>query len=304
MAKILVIGNSSSGHAAVETLAKNGTHEITVITNEPFGAYYKEFLFDYIAGVKKEKELIVAGEDFYRGNKINLVKNAEVIKLDVKRNRATTKDGAKFPFDYCIIASGTKVLLPDLPGKTKEGVFTWGGLHSAKIIKQRLDITHTVCLLGDTSICRSLADILLAKGKEVKIIANPIPEGFVSNDAVEWIDTLNVSEIIAEGAELRAIKLSNGKAIGTSLVIFTSPMIASTDFLKETDVIRDSGFVVVDNTMRTNCERVFACGSVALIPQMPVVNKDKSAASSEGVLAATTILSVLEGSQSACQPTS
>ncbi|HPT06748.1 MAG TPA: FAD-dependent oxidoreductase [Candidatus Omnitrophota bacterium] len=301
MAKILIIGNSSSGHAAVAALVHKGGHEITVVSGEPFCAYRKELLLEYIAGTKKEKELFIAGDDFYRSNKIALIQDGEVVRLDAKRRRATLKDGAKLAFDYCVIASGTKVPLPDVPGKNKDGVFSWGTLRSAQAIKQRLDITHTACLMGDPLLCKSLAGILRAKSKEVRIIASPVPVDFAADEFVEWIDSLTVSEIIGEGVELRAIKLSNGKAIGTSLVVCTGPRLASTDFLKETDIALASGFVVVDNSMRTNHERVFACGNVACFQQSPVVNKDPSVAGAEGALAVTTILTELEGSQSLCQ---
>ncbi len=304
MGKILVIGNSSSGHAAVEVFAKNGAHEITVVSQEPFCAYDKSLLLEFIGGRKKEKELFLVNDDFYRNNKIALLKDAEVVRFDAKRQRVTLKDGTKLSFDYCLIASGMKVLLPDVPGKTKEGVFAWGGLRTAKAIKQRLDITHTACLLGDAALCRSIAEVIRAQSKEVKIIASPLPEGLVADELVEWIDNLTVSEIIGEGAELRAIKLSNGKAVGTSLVICTAPMVASTDFLKESDVARESGFIVVDSSMRTNVERVFACGSAACFHQAPAGMKDFQTACAEGSRAASSIVSALEGSQSLCQPMS
>jgi NAD(P)H-nitrite reductase large subunit len=305
MSKIVIIGNSAAGFSAAETLTKTTQGlELTVITKDQHPAYRKDLLFDFLSGAVKEEELFCCGLNFYAEHKINFQNKQEVVKLDTKKQRLSLKEGAKIVYDYLILASGCQARLADIPGKTKEGVIVWGGLQQAKQILQRLDIAQTVCLVGEAALCQRLCQALAPRAKELKVISTSPPEGFASDEKLEWMDQLQVNELIGEGAQLQALKLNNGKVIATGLVIFCGKPLAALDFLKESDIQTAEGFVMVDDELRTNLGNVFACGSVCR--SKVDLNKDKSweEAAGEGVLAAEGVLKSLERGKLLCQQTS
>ncbi len=279
MAKIVIIGNSAAGFSACQALINNSkTNEITVISREEYPAYKKNLLIEYLEGSQKEQDLFLCGEDFYEKNSINLQKNSEVIRIDTKKQSIVLKDKARIDYDYLIIASGQSVDIADIPGKNKDGVFAVSGLSDMKKIKDKLVLSNTICVIGEEARCSRLAQAITAKDKEVKVISKE--------------SGLMPKELIGEG-QLQALKLSNGKVFGTSLVLFTGDYIASTDFLKDTDIKTLNGYILTDEFMRTNLENVFACGSVA--GNETAVGKEKlwADACREGILAAGNLIKLI-----------
>ncbi|MEI6631465.1 MAG: NAD(P)/FAD-dependent oxidoreductase [bacterium] len=305
MAKIVIIGNSAAGNSCLQSLINSqGNNEITVISQEEGLPYRRDQLLDYISSKVEEKELFLCAEDFYSRNNIAIQKNNPLIRLDAKKQRLVLKDNSKINYDYLIIASGQKLELPDLAGKTKDGVFSLYNLGEAKEIKQRLVISQTVCLVGEAMLCLALASIIAAKDKEVKVISGPQPQGFVALDKAEWIADLSVTEIIGEGSELKALKLSNGKVLAASLIIFCGNYTPSSDFLKETGINLEQGYIIVDDNMRTNLENIFACGSVCNKEGNITKEKSWEQAAQEGSIVAGVLNGLIERGKIPCQQTS
>lgn len=278
MAKIVIIGNSAAGFNACLTLINNSkTNEITVISEEEYPAYRKNLLAEYLEGSQKEQDLFLCGEEFYEKNSINLQKNSEVLKVDTKKQFIALKDKAKIIYDYLIIASGQKADIADIPGKNKDGVFAVNNLSDIKNIKDKLIVCNTICIIGDQEHCSRLAQAV-SEDREVKIISKE--------------SGLMPQELIGEG-QLQALKLSNGKVIGTSLALFVGNYIASTDFLSETDIATLNGYIVTDEFMRTNLANVFACGSVAKKESAVQIQKLWEDACNEGILAAKSLIDLI-----------
>ncbi len=291
MAKIIIIGNSAAGFSACQALI-NGSpvQEITVISEEECPAYKKNLLLGYLSGNIQESELFLSGADFYQKNNINFLSGREACRIETRKQRVILKDNSRLDYDYLIIASGRKIKLPDIPGKNKEGVLTFYTLKDAKQVMEKLMISQTVCIIGNTQVCLELAGIIAAKGKEVKIISQSGFREVIPGEKIELISGLSLAEFIGEG-ELQALKLTSGKVIGTALAILTDNYLPSSDFLKDTDIKTDSGYVIVDNNMRTNLENVFACGSVASREPASMDNKSWEEAFREGELAAENLIS-------------
>ncbi|MFH1198713.1 MAG: FAD-dependent oxidoreductase [Candidatus Omnitrophota bacterium] len=264
MAKIIIIGNSPSGFNVCRALIKNPAgHEITVVSRESTPAYKRDLLFDFFSGKVAEKDLFLCNSDFYEKNKINLLKDKEVSRVDTKKQKVILKDNLKLDYDFLVIASGEEVSLPDIPGKNKEGVFCFYSLKDVKKIKQLIGISSVVGIIGEPGACQKIAEIVLAKKKEVKIISKPKPEAFFDLEHAEWIAKFDLAEIIGEGNELKALKLSNGKALGVDLVIVAGNYIPYSDFLKNSGIETDNGYIIVDSSMHTNIENIFACGRIS-----------------------------------------
>lgn len=305
MAKIVIIGNSSAGFSCCDTLLKNSAScEITVISQEEYPAYKKNLLIDYLEGSIKEEELFLCENYFYEKNKIDFLKGAKVIRIDTKKRAVGLKDNRKINFDYLVIASGQKVNIPDIPGKGKDGVFAVYDLEGIKKIKERLMIAHTLAIIGEAKLALKLGEVIAKRDKEIKIISSSRPESFMPNEKIEWIDNFGLAEFIGEGAELKAMKLNNGKAVGISLALFIGNYLPSTEFLKETEIKTHQDYILADDAMATNMENIFACGSVCKNANFLEIEKTWDEAAGEGALAAQNIIKLLERGKELCQQTS
>lgn len=303
MAKIAIIGNSAAGFACCQEFLKTLLdYEIMVISEEDCPVYKKNLLLDYLKGTVTENDLFLSNEDFYRNNRINLLLNSKVTVVEPKKKRIILKDNSKINYDYLVIASGKKENIPDIPGKNKEGIFSVYNLKDAKTIKQRIVTATTICIVGDPSLCLRLWEIFALKDDmEIKIIATARPDSFRSSQNSEWIENLEVVEFIGEASELKAIKLSNGKIIGTPLVLFVGNYSPATEFLKESEIKLHDGYIITDQMLRTNFENIFACGSVSKAENLLEKEKSWDEAAKEGILAAQSITTLLGKEKISCQ---
>ncbi len=131
------------------------------------------------------------------------------------------------------------------------------GLKDAKFIFDNVPIAHTVVVVGEGGIAEQTARIIAAKKIEVKFfgaLSQPI-------EGVDVITDQAIAEILGD-SDAKAVRLSNQKVLGASLVIFTGPTQPQCDFLKESEIKTNRG-ILVDESLRTNCPFVFAVGDVS-----------------------------------------
>jgi len=301
MAKIVIIGNSAAGFSCLETLIREAAeNEVTVITKEKYPAYRKDLLFDYLAGNIQEKDIFLCKEDFYKKKKVNYYKNSEIDRLDTKKQFVQLKDKSRINYDYLVIASGEETPIPDIPGKNKDGVFGVYSLTDIERIKDKLLIADVVCIVGKLRFSTRLAEIIACKGKEVKIITEESNDSGIVVEKTEIIAGFSPGELIGEGP-LQALKLNNGKVIAVSLVLFCGNYIASTGFLKGTEVENNEGYVLTGREMATNLENIFACGTVAKERELPEKDKLWKDCVDEGSLAAESLIKLMEKGEMSCQ---
>ncbi len=304
MSRIVIIGNSASGFSAVETLIKNNFHtqnEITVITEEEYPAYRRNLLPDYLTGTVKEEDLFLSSNDFYTANKIKLLNNAVVTRLDTKRQRVILKDNSKIDYDYLVIASGRHIEIPDIPGKNKDGVCAFYTLKDAKTIKEKLAFAQTACVVGETQLTLQLGQLIADKDKEAKIVSKSGFDNFTPTEKLELISGAEAKEFIGEALPLQALKLDNGKVIATSLVIFADNYLPSANFLKDSEIKTSEGHIIIDENMRTNLENIFACGHVCRKDGNPNIDKNWEDLSNEGRLVAESIIKTCGRGEAICQ---
>jgi nitrite reductase (NADH) large subunit len=302
MQNIVILGNSAAGFSACDAFVRLGKDfSLTVISQEDTPAYRRDRLFDYLNGITPEKELFISSEEYYSQNKITFLKGAKAVRVDTKRHRVCLEDGIKISYDFLVLATGCKTSLPDITGKNKNGVMVFDTLKDAREIMGRMPLLSSVCLVGRADVCSGMASLFLNKGKEVKVVSGEKPETLQPYEKLEWIDNASLTEIIGEGSELKAFKLSNGKVIATALVIFAGEYLPETTYLKESAITRDEGFIIVDEHMRTNHEQIFACGTVCRRSGEPAHRKTWDEAVAEGHSVTAYIVSLSERGNESCQ---
>ena len=258
MKRIVIIGNSAAGVAAAEALRQRDKESrISIVSKESFLAYERPKILDFLEGKLKERQLCYCPQDFYKNNDIDLVLEREVVELNLNKKKVIFKDRDFIEFDELVIATGAKVALPAVKGIQKEGVVAFNGLKDAKFIFDNVPIAHTVVIVGEGGIAEQMARIIAAKKIEVKFfgtLSQPI-------EGVDVITDQTIVEILGD-SDAKAVRLSNQKVLGASLVIFTGPTQPQCDFLKETQIKINRG-ILVDGSLRTNCPFVFAVGDAS-----------------------------------------
>jgi NAD(P)H-nitrite reductase large subunit len=265
MTKIVIIGASVAGHSvAVNLREKNKDCFITLITEEPHPFYDRRKLIGYLCGNIKEKELFLATPDFYAAGNINFLKERKAVGVNTAKQTVYLKKEEKresCPYDFLVICSGRKTILPDIPGINKDSVLRMDTLSDFKEVKSRL-IGDTVCFLGWNRLACEIAKALASKHKEIKLIMKEAPLDPLPGEGVEVINS-ELVDVIGESG-VQAVKLKEGKIIGACLVmVFMSLPRAAMDFLDGANIELSEDAVSVDERMRTNLDNVFACGAIS-----------------------------------------
>ena len=101
---------AAAGLMATQTLRQHGFDgKLIMITQETELPYDRTALSkNFLSGKKKEEELPLRKEDFYKTNHIETITGKEVIKADIPNKKITFSDNSSLFYDSLLIASGSR----------------------------------------------------------------------------------------------------------------------------------------------------------------------------------------------------
>lgn len=294
MPRVVIIGSSVSGaQLAFNLRDKAADSDVTLISQENYLPYDKRKLPFFLNGSLKEEDLYLFSEKDLNDKGINFLRENKVISVNPKRNTVSSKDRQALVYDVLVIASGVSAFIPDIPGAKKDGVFDLCSLDDFKKLSKYY-IGEQVCVFGSNTAAVNLAESITQKYKvEVKLI-NSLPfEGSVANPQIEVLN-LEPQEIIGEG-QVQAVKFTSGKVISACAVIFMDKFEGNTAFLKDSPLVLENKFIVVDDEFRTNLENVFACGAACIRTGEPGRMKTWDECAQESLKTAESIIKNMRG---------
>lgn len=126
--KLLVVGNGMAGYRFVqELLERTDRFEITVIGDEPGGAYNRVLLSNVLAGVTPPDSVTLASEAWYAERGVKLQTGVPVTAIDRAARRVVLEDGAVLSYDHLVLATGSTAFVPPIPGlRRADGSFLDG----------------------------------------------------------------------------------------------------------------------------------------------------------------------------------
>ncbi|MBN1797625.1 MAG: FAD-dependent oxidoreductase [Spirochaetales bacterium] len=274
---VLIIGGSASGIVTA----------ITGKTQYPD----KEFLI-----VRKEKHVLVpCGIPYIFGSlgdsNLNLISDdplknlgvkimvAEVVSIDYTKKICTTAADEEIGFEKLVIATGSSPRITDkIKGTDLENVFTVpkNKVYIDKIL-EKIQTAQKIVIIGGGFIGIELSDELHKKGKEVTIVEllpHLLDTVFDEEMSVKVEQTLAergiqvktgmaVDEITGESS-VSGVTLQNGEIIPADVVFLCIGYKPNTELAHKSGIVLNtSGFIKVDEYMRTDKQDIFAVGDCA-----------------------------------------
>ncbi|MHB8173703.1 MAG: NAD(P)/FAD-dependent oxidoreductase [Nitrospirota bacterium] len=139
--RIVIIGGGAGGTITANLLARNlyrqlvnGNVVINMIADKAEHVYQPGFL--YVVFDKVRPDEIVRRQKDLLDQHINLFVDPAV-KIDKENKIVRTKSGKEFPYDYLVIATGSRIMPEDIPG-LKEGGHWFYDMEGAKKLRQSL----------------------------------------------------------------------------------------------------------------------------------------------------------------------
>jgi NAD(P)H-nitrite reductase large subunit len=278
--KYLIIGNSAGGIGAAEAIREvDKTGTITIVSDEPYPAYSRPLISDYLAGKHSVENLNYRPSDFYEQNRIGTVFGDKVTHVDFKNNSAILESGRKLAWEKLLLATGGVPIVPPMEGKDARGVFTFTTLGDAQAIDEflRQKTGANVVVIGGGLIGVSVTEALLNRGARVTIVemkdrilnvildekTSDMEDKAVREAGVEIITGHTVSRINSNiHGEVYGVTLDNGNTITCGMVVVAIGVKPRLELVTGSDIKTNRG-IVVNRHMATSIPDVYACGDVA-----------------------------------------
>jgi NAD(P)H-nitrite reductase large subunit len=272
----LIIGNSAGGIGAAETIRETDKkNSITIVSDEPYPAYSRPLISEYLACERTVEEMLFRPADFYSRNNIDLLTGKSVKSLDLARRLAELDGGEKIAWKKLLLATGGAPIVPRMKGADKKGVFKFLTIDDAKSIHKFLKDYSRAVVIGGGLIGVSVSEALTKRGVAVTIVemkdrvlntilderASAIAGGMLAESSIRVIVNSTVSEVT--GAEsVEGVVLDSGETIPCDLVVIAIGVLPRTELVKGTEIKINRG-IVVDRYMATSFPDVYACGDAA-----------------------------------------
>ena len=280
MEDLVIIGAGQSAIQCINSLKKEGyAGSITMIGEEEHLPYQrpplsKGFLED---SVNKER-LYFKKLDFFTENKIQLKLGTSANKVDLENKLVFLSDDTHLSFDKLVFATGSRVRKLDFPGSNLSSIHYLRGLDDAESIKNDLERSKEVVVIGAGYIGLEVAAIAAKKNVTVSVIEmadrvmNRTVDPQISdyylklhqNNGVKFIFNNSLEEIKGS-KKVESVLCSDGSEIKADMVIIGAGIIPNVELAENAGVICDNG-ILVDEFGQTNYKNVYACGDCTSHP--------------------------------------
>ncbi len=276
-ANVVIIGGSAAGLTAAITVRRHYPDtKIILIRKEkrvqiPCG-------IPYIFGTIGSAEKNMVPDTPLEQNNVELIVD-EVTGIDRETKTITTKSGEEFGYEKLILATGSVPMVPAIPGRDKEDVFTvWKATEYLTHALERLKSAKKLVIIGGGFIGVEFADECnKIKGLDVTIVellphclmlaldpeyCKAAEEALVARGVKVMTDRKVVS--IEGDKKATGVKLEDGTILETDVVIIGIGALPHVEFAEKCDLkIGDTGSIWVDRTMHTSDPDILACGDCA-----------------------------------------
>ena len=280
--KYLIIGNSAGGIGAAEAIREvDKTGEVTIVSDEPYPAYSRPLISEYLAEKRPLEKMLFRPADFYERNNIRTFLGKKAQRLDIDKHVVELESGEKISWEKLLLATGGLPIVPQIKGIDRSGVFTFTTLDDAKAIDQFLNQfpkrTIRAVVIGGGLIGISVTEALVKRGVQVTIVemkerilntildeeTSVLEEETLMQAGVKIITGHTVAEIGSySGDDVTSVTLDDGSPVPCELVIVAIGVRPRTDLTIGTGIKVNRG-IVVDRRMATSHPEVFACGDAA-----------------------------------------
>jgi len=277
----VIIGNSAAAVGAVESirnLDKNGT--ITVISKEEEHVYSRPLITHLIAGEAGNDRMPYRPPGFYEMMKVQTKLGEKVTRVDFKARKVFLNGGGEVTYDCLLLATGSKTVLPPVPGRESRGVTVFRTYADARAIMEMLRAGKTrVVVYGGGLAGLSAAYGLQRGGADVSVIVrrrvlghvldaggSALVESILRKGGLNVLTGRTVKEITCVSGQVAGVVLDNDEKLSCDIVVLATGV--APDLELAGDLQTNQG-IVVNQYFQTSYSNVYAAGDVAETYDIP-----------------------------------
>jgi NADPH-dependent 2,4-dienoyl-CoA reductase/sulfur reductase-like enzyme len=204
----------------------------------------------------------------------------EIVAIDKKEKKCKLQDGEEIEYDKLILATGSTPVTPKwLKGADMENVFT---IPKNKVyldqVAEKIKDLNKLVIVGGGFIGVELSDELKKAGKDVTLVElmphilslafdeelDKVAEETLTECGVKISLGIGVKEILGKDGKGNGVLLNNGDKLEADAVILSMGYHPNTKLAADSGIkINDTGFICVDEYMRTEDHDIIAVGDCA-----------------------------------------
>ena len=279
MKKIVVIGGGAAGaKAASKAKRLEPNNHVELYTNEDKIAYSLCGLPYYIEGsVDDINKLIIRTPQDFIDKGIPVFLNHEAQEIYPDKN-CILINGNHIFYDELILALGAKVNIPKVENANAKNIFTLRSLEDGVNIKNIMQKSKSVLLVGGGYIGIELTEAFIKNGLNVKLVefkdrlASDFDDDFskiIQDIIVSKCDThiepyfsRRITKFeVDENYNFKCAITDKGDEIYADFCVLATGASPNVELAKKAGIhIGTTGAIYVDSKMRTNYKNIYACG--------------------------------------------
>lgn len=271
----IVIGNGIAGITAAETLRTEDVHsEITVIADDPFPAYYRPALKDYLAGRMHEEKLWARPVSFYQDRRIRFL-NERVIDIQAGRHLVGLQSGLQLGYHRLLLACGARASQLPCPGHDLAGVTTLRTIADYQAVRQRLAGVRRIVVSGSGTLALETIETLRRRGFPVthlvrrctlwsEVLDRTASDLILQQERRDGVDVRleeEIATITGHLGQVNGVLTTTGARIPCELVLIAIGIEPAIDVSKRAGIPCARG-LIVDRALRTAAPDIYAAGDV------------------------------------------
>ena len=276
--RLVVIGNGMAGMRTVEELltAAPDKYDITVFGAEPYGNYNRIMLSSVLCGEKTIEDIVINDRQWYIDNGICLYAGQDkaVVRIDRVNRKVYAQDGTSAAYDRLLIATGSRPVVPAIPGNDLEGVISFRDIFDVNRMLTYSRSHSKAVVLGGGLLGLEAANGLVLRGMDVTVIHNSEvllnrqmdrQAGEMLQKELEQRDlkfkmAAKTQQLIGdENGHIRVVHFEDGSELECDLFIMAIGVRPNMALAQEAGVYCERG-IVVNDTLQSYDPSIYAVG--------------------------------------------
>jgi NADPH-dependent 2,4-dienoyl-CoA reductase/sulfur reductase-like enzyme/nitrite reductase/ring-hydroxylating ferredoxin subunit len=274
--KVVIVGGGAAGQACAEMLRREGyAGRLTMLSGDTSGPCDRPNLSKgFLAGAASADSNPLRSPGYYDGQDIELKLGVQVAAIDAAARQVELVDGARYPFDALLLATGAEPVHLDIPGAKLPHVHYLRTLADSLALVGEGVAGRRAVVIGSSFIGLEAAASLRGRGVEVHVVSSEeVPmRRILGRELGEAIRQLHEDHGVVFHLRTTVVSIDNnsarlatGETLLADFVVVGIGVRPATALAEQAGLTMDSG-VKVDAYLETSAPGIFAAGDIARWP--------------------------------------
>ncbi|WP_163268507.1 NAD(P)/FAD-dependent oxidoreductase [Chelativorans alearense] len=278
---IVIIGTGQAGFQVAASLRQEGYEGRLLMFGDEAGLpYQRPPLSKTFLKEGHPERLLFRNADFFAANGIEIQSNTPIASVSPSERSVTTERGNTYHFDHLVLATGTRNRQLPIPGFNAPNVFGMRTLEDASRIRDRLEMTSEIVVIGGGFIGLEFTAAAKQLGKKptvveaqdrlmARAVSEPVSEFFLAAHRRNGVDIRLRQTVLAvetdSSGNAFAVRLSTGERVFSDLILVAAGVVPNCELAYAAGLKIENG-IAVDRTMLTSAPNISAVGDCVSFP--------------------------------------